>query len=44
MCMAGLFVLAANMIANSAVFRVVKEQVSGSTIPEDFERETAFVD
>jgi hypothetical protein len=44
MCKAGLFVLAANIVANSAVFEVVKEQISGTTMPEGYEAETAFVD
>lgn len=44
MCKAALFVLAAHALANSAVFQVVKEQIAGTTMPEGYELETAFVD
>ena len=44
MCKAALFALFMNFIASSAVFEVVKEQITGSTIPEGYEQETAFID
>ena len=44
MCKAGLFVLAACWVANSAVFQVVKEEISGSVLHDGYEEETAFVD
>lgn len=44
MCKAALLVLAACLVANSAVFQVVKEQMSGSVLQDGYEEETAFVD
>lgn len=44
MCKAALIVLAVNMIANSAVFQVVKEQIQGGSFVDDSEKETGFID
>jgi hypothetical protein len=44
MCKAALLVLAVHMIANSAVFEVVKQQINGGTVPEGYEEETGFID
>lgn len=44
MCKVGLAVLAVQFVSNHAIFEVVKEQIKGDTMPDGYEKDTAFID